>query len=214
MAAAPIDIQSDSQSEETQNGSKSKRRQKKYRYRKQGYHKSERENARRVEARAFLSGITLDERLRPLDPTDINLTALVHVTPNQNLSSPMLTMEETHTSTDLQRIEKLHEMVNFFDLQHQSPLKLTPSRSHDHGFDALAMVRSTSLFETAATPLTHETRRLGPVLSRSINNPEEHVGEVSYYDYDEISKLLPLHNKRYAKPNSLGEYPPFLHHQV
>ena len=51
-------------SHQPENGVHLRKKKKKNRYLKQGYHRSERDDSRRVAARAFLSGITRDSHLR------------------------------------------------------------------------------------------------------------------------------------------------------
>lgn len=140
-------------------GSESRRRHRKHRYIKQGYHKTERENSRRVEARKFLSGITLDSHLRtPLELAQQNQDpAIQHqygrVTPGVE--------EGLMPST----AEKLHEMAdNLLELySRHSPVKMASSRSSEHAAAGSPLLnRSASLFDSGfgATP-TYEQKRLG-----------------------------------------------------
>ena len=55
-------------SRDNHGSSQSRKRRKKNRFFKQGYHKAERHDARRVAARAFLSGITRDSHLQRREP--------------------------------------------------------------------------------------------------------------------------------------------------
>ena len=57
-----------------QNIARLRKKRKKSRYLKQGYHKSERDDYRRVTARAFLSGITRDSHLRAAQPAPTTQT--------------------------------------------------------------------------------------------------------------------------------------------
>lgn len=61
--------------------SQSRKRRKKNRFLKQGYHKAERHDARRVAAKAFLSGITRDSHLQRREPVASEETASAPYSP-------------------------------------------------------------------------------------------------------------------------------------
>lgn len=135
--------------------SDNKKKNRKYRYRKQGYHRMERENARRVEARNFLSGITLDSHYRTPVETQEQDISLFHV-PSKHGGS-----------TEESKVEVPDdEMARLYDLYaHNSPVKLPPSRSQDLGFDYSShshhiVNRSSSLYEPTVTTPSSERKKL------------------------------------------------------
>ena len=77
-----------------QNNAHLRKKRKKSRYLKHGYHKSERDDYRRVAARAFLSGITRDSHLRvqqsrgqaPAPEEDENASSFITTAPSRKLS--------------------------------------------------------------------------------------------------------------------------------
>lgn len=142
--------------------SSSKRKQKKYRYKRQGHNKYDRDDARRVEARTFLSSITLDT-YKGRSPAsgeleDVEVTILSSASPSalrRKPNVPAQVMEEGRLSGGIQLGEqRLHEMAaDMFNLRKHSPLKMTSSRSHEHDFEHIPpnlsspLVRSMSLFD-------------------------------------------------------------------
>lgn len=142
--------------------SDTKRKNRKYRYRKQGYHKTERENARRVEARNFLSGITLDSHYRTPVEAQEQDPALLPVSSKHSASTAA---EDAMTELS-QSISQGDEMASLYELySHHSPVKLAPSRSQEHTlehtFDHLPhnlINRSTSLHDAVTTP-SYEHRK-------------------------------------------------------
>lgn len=171
-----------------------KRRHRKHRYRKHGYHKTERENARRVEARNFLSGITLDSHLRsPNELPDQDSTLLLPL--NRRLSGGT---EGVVFNSDLPPTEELHEMAaNLFEFYtRSSPVKLDASRSQEYGFDAVLSTplnRSASVFEATPTP-SHEQRRMGVGLHSKPMVSSMDGGEIRYFTN---FKGVPLTDNRY-----------------
>lgn len=155
--------------------SDSKKKNRKYRYRKQGYHKMERENARRVEARNFLSGITLDSQYKAPIETQEEDTCMFHVPSKHGGSS----MEES-------KVELPDEMDRLYDLYaHNSPVKLPPSMSLDLGFDysshSYHMVnRSTSLYESATSTPSCERKKLSLQYLPHTKSLGE-VGDIHYF---------------------------------
>ena len=114
-----------------------RRRRKKARFIKQGYHKSERDDARRVAARTFLSGITLDRHLRqgagilenyiPSYSPGPHSVASRHSKISSDDTSIQLGLSSTNViirpTTPPSR--RLHEILQ------DSPFKVVPSKSLD-----------------------------------------------------------------------------------
>ncbi len=177
-----------------------RRKHRKYRYRGQGYHKNERESSWRVEARRFLSGITLDGHLRPpVELQDKDTTLKQHI-------STISLEEGVKSNSDLQNSEKLHEMaanlLKFYS--HHSPVKMALSRSHELGFDSspfkpsTPVGRSVSVVEPTFTPVGHEQKRSSfqhVPHSKSMGSSVE--GDVIHY-YATFKKFppAPLENNR------------------
>lgn len=129
----------------------SRRRRKKGRIIQKGYHKSEREDARRVAAKAFLSGIVLDSNFQPRvqyqgDPEEVN-TLIDHNINEVSFSRPIssasrhsnalgLPDETVPNNVDVSGEGRLYEIAldNLPQLQHSSPSKLVPSKSLDYTF--------------------------------------------------------------------------------
>ncbi len=206
MAAVPIDIQSQEEvptsaaslhHKQSHEEFISKRRHKKHRYRKHGYHKSERDNSRRVEARAFLSSITLDSRFSPA----LDLDSIAH-TPSGSPKARLRgfpASEERVTSHQSQ----LHEIAaHLLGLSHaHSPMKLTPSRSHDHDLNSSSysnnmpfmVTRSTSLFESssASTPGHDQlSKRVSLTYSKSMGGSGDASEEVHHCNNKYGSRIV------------------------
>ena len=129
----------------------SRRRRKKGRIIQKGYHKSEREDARRVAAKAFLSGIILDSNFQPRvhyqrDLEEVN-TLIDHNINDVSLSRPMSPAsrhsnafgfpdETVPNNVDVSGEGRLYEIAldNLPQLEHSSPSKLVPSKSLDYSF--------------------------------------------------------------------------------
>lgn len=141
------------------NCSEGRRRNRKYRYKKQGYHKVERENARRVEARNFLSGITLDSHYRAPVETSEQSSSLTH-TPSKLSGRGPSPGEES--KVELTELANLYELYTQSRRHQHSPIKLLPTRSQDVGLDystQYSVNRSASLFE-AGTPGSEQKKPL------------------------------------------------------
>ena len=174
-----------------------RRKHKKCRYIKHGFQKSERENAKRNEARAFLSGITLDSNLRtPLEVYDMdsnsNVTSTV-ISASTRLSSSIQAPED---SSSLQYFEKLHEMAaNLFEVDpRQSPVKLTPSIEPQS--NPIAVTRSAYCIEAVSTP-NYDPRRhtVQPIShSKSVGYTGD-SGEIHYFG--NFRKWVSNNNARY-----------------
>lgn len=147
-----------------QNATHSRRKRKKGRFIKQGYHKSERDDARRVAARAFLSGITLDSHRQPSMgggpmevPSDISLAYSPRPVSAASVHSRVITDElATQGSSSMELGLKLYEIQ--LDFAQQPSHKLTPSKSAvDKSFEASSPVypyllnRSASCIESPVT---------------------------------------------------------------
>ena len=158
------------------NASSTRHRQKKYRYKRQGHHKYDKDNARRMEARAFLSGITLDTLKSRSTAAgqleDVDVTIFYASSPNavrKKPNSSAQVMEVGLVSCGLQPGEqRLHEMAaEMYDLHNHYSLKLTPSRSHEHDFEhnlpncPSLLLRSSSMFDSSVvyTP-SYEQRKI------------------------------------------------------
>jgi hypothetical protein len=127
----------------------SKRRRKKGRKIQKGYHKSEREDARRVAAKAFLSGILLDSNIQPrLQPKDLDELHRSHEAFEGTSSRPIssasrhsnavfLGDEAVASGADVSGEEgRLYEIAldSLPQLQYPSPSKIVPSKSLDYNF--------------------------------------------------------------------------------
>ncbi len=149
----------------------SKRKQKKYRYKRQPQQRCNRDEVRRIEAKSFLSSITLDSRSRSpntsyiLDkdkqeePTSPNVLRRMQ-------DSSILEQEEGMANLHANReFQRLHEMAaDMFSLQ--TPQKSSYPRSHDHDFEhasplaynvSTPMARALSLVDSSATALSSHT---------------------------------------------------------
>ena len=132
----------------------SRRRRKKGRIIQKGYHKSEREDSRRVAAKAFLSGIILDSNFQPpvhqRDPEGVN-TLIDHNIIEVSFSRPIssasrhsnalgLLDETVPNNADVSGEGRLYEIAldNLSQLQHSSPSKVVPSKSLDYNFSTLS----------------------------------------------------------------------------
>ncbi len=116
----------------------SRRRRKKGRFIKQGYHRSEREDARRVAARTFLSSITLDSHLQRLhrsrDDISPPLYAPIHSvagTHTGNYSDNILGPSATSANPITPPPRRLHELLLDTGSLNTSPLKVSPSKGHE-----------------------------------------------------------------------------------
>lgn len=130
--------------------SNTRKRRKKGRIIQKGYHKSEREDARRVAAKAFLSGIILDSNFLPRvqlrDSDELNTLAGQEI--NSGSFSRPISSASRHSNTigfgdealpshiDVSGEGRLYEIAldNLPQLQHSSPSKLVPSKSLDYSF--------------------------------------------------------------------------------
>ncbi len=125
--------------ESIESGLPPRRRRKKGRFIKQGYHRSEREDARRVAARAFLSSITLDCHVQHLhrtrEGTPPPSTAAVQ---NHDFSEDVFVPSVAVASTPPTR--RLHELVLDKSLQ-PSPFKTSPSKGHEHNLNSPQSVK-------------------------------------------------------------------------
>ena len=149
----------------------SKKRRKKGRIIQKGYHKSEREDARRVAAKAFLSGILLDSNIQPrLQPKDLDELHKSHEAFEGTSSRPISSAsrhsnavflgDEAVNSTDISGEEgRLYEigLDSLAQLQHPSPSKMAPSKSLDSNFigtpspaKPVVFSHSVSMLETPA----------------------------------------------------------------
>ena len=191
-----------------QQGPDTRRKHRKYRYRGQGYHKNERESARRVEAKRFLSGITLDSHLRPPSEALDKETAL-----KQHGSASSIVEELVKSNPDLPNSEKLHEMAaSLYDFySHHSPVKMALSRSHEL-FDgspynpSTPVSRSVSVVEsTPGAIVSYEQRKASlhhMPHSKSLGFPTE-GGPIHCYGNFKKFPLVPLDNK-YVKCSHWG----------
>ena len=181
-----------------QNPVHSRRKRKKGRFIKQGYHKSERDDARRVAARAFLSGITLDSHLQSVGGGPMDVSSDVSLAPYSPRPTSVASMHSRMVADDLAiqgnaSVElglKLYEIqLDFAQQTQQSLHKLTPSKSAvDKTFEASSPVpacllnQSASSFESPVTerPLgftnpLHERRHLLQLAHsrwRSLTSPD------------------------------------------
>lgn len=192
--------------ERYQSSSETRRKNRKHRYRKQGYHKTERENSRRVEARNFLSGITLDSHCRLPAETQEQDTVILQMASQQSgvtssVEDGLMSSSDLLLSEKLLHSENLHDMASdLFELysSHHSPVKMALSKSQDQGFDSSqtpVINRSASLFEAASTP-TYDQRRAGLhhiAYSKSLGSSVD-TGEVHYCG--QFTKF-PVMNNRY-----------------
>lgn len=181
------------------------RRRRKNRFIKQGYHKSEREDARRVAARAFLSGIVLDSHLRQQNQDNlesINQSESIshgqifqersgsfRFTPNRPLSSMSrhsnpLQLTDDNSATDLllSGARKLYELGIALDISHHhSPSKSALSKSFDRSSTSPMHPPTTLLFDSSSP----EKRKLLNQLGRSYDEP-------SYALLGDMNKLYRL----------------------
>ena len=151
--------------------SSTKRRRKKGRIIQKGYHKSEREDARRVAAKAFLSGILLDSNIQPrLHLKDLGELHKSHEAYEATASRPISSAsrhsnavflgDEAVNSTDDSGEGRLYEISLAMDslpqLQHPSPSKVAPSKSLDYSLGTpspakpVVFSHSVSMLETPA----------------------------------------------------------------
>ena len=150
--------------------SNSKRKRKKGRIIQKGYHKSEREDARRVAAKAFLSGILLDSNIQPrLRLKDLDELHKSHEAFEGTSSRPISSAsrhsnavflgDEAVNSTDVSGEGRLYEIAldSLPQLQHPSPSKIAPSKSLDYNFigtpspaKPVVFSHSVSMLETPA----------------------------------------------------------------
>jgi hypothetical protein len=173
----PLPLQPTENVQNERHSSDTRKKNRKYRYKKHGYHKTERENARRVEARNFLSGITLDSHYRTPTETQEQSPSLLH-TP----SSHSGLVEECKIE-----IIPADEMANLYDLYNHSPVKLPPSRSQELGFDYSMhhplvnhpVNRSTSLYE-ATTP-SSELKKLSHLAQAKSFSNDVGGGDIRYF---------------------------------
>ena len=120
-----------------------RRKRKKGRFIKQGYHRSERDDARRVLARAFLLGITLDSHLQQRAGTiSAGETGAVPRSPGplsvSSGRSRSVMAEDTslQTGPPASELSRKLQDIQLDMLSQHYPLKLTPSRSLEQQFDS------------------------------------------------------------------------------
>ena len=149
--------------------SNTKRRRKKGRIIQKGYHKSEREDARRVAAKAFLSGILLDSNIQPrLQLKDLDelhksheafeATASRPISSASRHSNAVFLGDEAMNNTDVSGEGRLYEIAldSLPQLQYPSPSKVAPSKSLDYSLGTpspakpVVFSHSVSMLETPA----------------------------------------------------------------
>lgn len=124
--------------ESIQNDLPPRRRRRKGRFIKQGYHRSEREDARRVAARAFLSGITLDSHLQQFHRSRENSPTPVAGEQGNKLTEDSC-LPDGPSAASLRPItppRRLHELLLDTSSLHYSPYKIYPSKSHDNSLNS------------------------------------------------------------------------------
>lgn len=134
------------------NSSDTKRKNRKYRYKKLGYHKTERESARRIEARNFLSGITLDSHYRTPVEVEEQEPLLLH---DASIHGGSTIEDAVLSKTELPQADAMAVLYELYN--RHSPVKVPQSKSHDIGFEYLMHAhhlvnRSSSLVESVSTP--------------------------------------------------------------
>ena len=119
----------------------SKRKQKKYRYKRQALQRCDKDEARRLEAKSFLTSITLD-KFRSKSPY---AAGSIEHDGIEESTSPSVLRRMQNTSVHpveeglvTTREQRLHEMaVDMFEINYHTPLKSSFSKSHEHDFEHL-----------------------------------------------------------------------------
>ena len=159
--------------------SNSKKRRKKGRIIQKGYHKSEREDARRVAAKAFLSGINLDSNIQPrlqlkdLDELNIGHEA-VEVTASRPISSAsrhsnaVFLGDEALYTTDVSGEGRLYEIAldSLPQLQYPSPSKIAPSKSLDYSLGTPSPIKPVMFSHSISVLETQAERRQAIILNK------------------------------------------------
>ena len=167
MDGGKVEVVAEAESVDTQQNTVSAgRRQRKYRYKRSGHHRHEKDNARRKEARTFLSGITLDtfktRTTTAAEFGELEVTILTGTSPSTVLkksNASMQVMEDVLVTSRFQPVEqRLHEIAaDLFDLPKHLPLKQSSFRSQEHNLEhtlpnySSPIVRSSSLFDSSVT---------------------------------------------------------------
>lgn len=154
--------------------SNTKRKRKKGRIIQKGYHKSERGDARRVVAKAFLSGILLDSNIQPrLQPRDTDELHKAHEAFEGTSSRPISSAsrhsnavflgDEAVYITDVSAGEegRLYEIAldSLPQLQHPSPSKIPPSKSLDYSLTGTPSPAKPVLFSHSISMLETPAER-------------------------------------------------------
>lgn len=168
--------------ENEQASSDTRRRNRKYRYRKQGYHKTERDNARRTEARNFLSGITLDSHYRVSVETQEQTPPLFH---ESSKHSGLTTEDVLLSNVELPQADEMPSLYELYS--NHSPVKVPTSRSQtqDIGFDYVIHThhlvnRSASLHESVSSP-TPEPRKMHHIAHTKSLGSSIECGDIRYF---------------------------------
>ena len=197
----PDQPQASEPAQRERNSSDGRKKNRKYRYKRQGYHKVERENARIVEARNFLSGITLDSHYRaPVEATEQDSS--LHHTPSKH-SGPGAQESKMELALPTDELANLYELYTQSQRRQHSPVKLPPTRSQDMGLEYSTQYpvnRSTSLFDAATTPGSEQRKPLLQYLgqTKSLGSSIE-PGGIRYFGRDQ---KFPV-DSRYAFEQSL-----------
>lgn len=158
----------------------SRKKRKKGRIIQKGYHKSEREDARRVAAKAFLSGIFLDSHLQPQtqpiahDPEVNTVHEAFDSTPSRPTSDSsrhsnvlLLGDESLQANTEVSGEGRLYEIAldTLPQLQHSSPSRMTPSKSLDYNFGTPSPVKPVVFSHSASVFETQSERRQANIMA-------------------------------------------------
>ena len=126
-----------------------RKKRKKSRYLKQGYHKSERDDHRRVTARAFLSGITRDSHLlagqpsrgqAPVPEEGDSASSLISTAPQRKRSVVAASAAPSPPSTPVLDAQYSPTFKKFAErcLEQHNQVPLGTSKSMDHVVESLA----------------------------------------------------------------------------
>ena len=157
--------------------SHSRKRRKKSRLIKQGYHKSERDDARRVAARAFLSGIPLDSQQQSLFPVGLPPDASYQSQLRQDVLNSTITSQRPPSSvsrhSNVLQVDgdqllvpgvpdRPHDMVldspKLYHMYRQhSPAKVQYSRSLDRDLESPPYLRDFAFIESNLPSFTDTT---------------------------------------------------------
>ena len=168
-----------------------RRKRKKGRFIKQGYHRSERDDARRVAARAFLLGITLDSHLQqragsfcetgaaPRSPGPLSVSSRQ----SRGLKGENTSLQAGPSASELSR--RLQD-IQLDMLSQNYPPKLTASKSLDQQFDSplpaypLPTMLSFDSHEVAQTA-THKKQQFAHTRWHSLSSePPTPSGHMQY----------------------------------